>query len=30
MFGLKGMIMVKRKADWTPTMEQRARLEGGK
>jgi len=24
----KGMIMVKRKADWTPTMEQRAGLEG--
>jgi len=28
MFGSKGMIMVKRKADWTPTMEQRAGLEG--
>ena len=22
------MIMIKRKADWTPTMEQRAGLEG--
>jgi hypothetical protein len=28
MFGSKGMIMIKRKADWTPTMEQRAGLEG--
>src|SRR6476620_4526394 len=28
MFGSKAMIMVKRKADWTPTMEQRAGLEG--
>jgi hypothetical protein len=28
MFGSTGMIVVKRKADWTPTMEQRADLEG--
>src|SRR5262249_30940329 len=28
MFGSEDMIMVKRKADWTPTMEQRAALEG--
>jgi hypothetical protein len=28
MFGSEDMIMVKRKADWTPTMEQRAELEG--
>jgi hypothetical protein len=28
MFGSEDTIMVKRKADWTPTMEQRAELEG--
>jgi hypothetical protein len=28
MFGSEELIMVKRKADWTPTMEQRADLEG--
>ena len=27
MFGSEDTIMVKRKADWTPTMEQRADLE---
>jgi hypothetical protein len=28
MFGSEDTVMVKRKADWTPTMEQRANLEG--
>jgi hypothetical protein len=28
MFGSRRLIMVKRKTDWTPTMEQRAGLEG--
>jgi hypothetical protein len=28
MFGSEGVIMLKRKADWTPTMEQHAGLEG--
>jgi len=28
MFGSEDTIMVKRKAGWTPTMEQRAELEG--
>jgi len=33
MFGnvrIEGMIMIKRKSDWTPNHEQRAGLEGGK